>query len=93
MGPSCVAGSWCEAAESSVSLVCQSWCNLSYANPMFHARTKHVEVDYHFVHERVASKLLDVRFISTSDQIADGFTKALTLRKLKLFRHNLNVAS
>jgi hypothetical protein len=39
---------------------------------------KHVEVDYHFVQDRVAKKLLDVRFISTKDKVVDGFTKALS---------------
>jgi hypothetical protein len=58
------------------------WCdNLGAkylsAKPMFHARMKHVEVDYHFVYERVAKGLLDIRFISTHDQVAYNFTKAL----------------
>jgi hypothetical protein len=52
------------------------------ANPVFHACTKHVEVDYHFVHERVANKLLDIQFISTKDQIANGFMKPLVTWKL-----------
>jgi hypothetical protein len=43
---------------------------------------KHAEVDYHFVHERVANKFLEIRFVSTKDQITDGFTKPLTVRKL-----------
>jgi hypothetical protein len=59
------------------------WCdNLGAthlsANPTFHERMKHVEVDYHFVRERVAKGLLDIRFISTNDQVADGFTKAVS---------------
>jgi hypothetical protein len=42
------------------------------ANPIFHARMKHEEIDYHFIGKRVASKFLEVRFISTADQI-EGF--------------------
>ena len=74
----------------------QIWCDnigATYlsANPVFHARTKHIEVDYHFVRERVAQRLLEVRFISTNDQVADGFTKALCSRKLEMFKYNLNL--
>ncbi|KAG9442665.1 hypothetical protein H6P81_018519 [Aristolochia fimbriata] len=59
------------------------WCdNLSTtyiaANPVFHGRVKHVELDYHFIRERVTSGLLQIRLISTQDQIADVFTKGLS---------------
>jgi hypothetical protein len=72
------------------------WCDnigATYllANPVFHARTKHIEIDFHFVREQVAKKFLDIRFIHSGDQIADGFTKPLPERLLVKFRNNLNL--
>jgi histone deacetylase 1/2 len=72
------------------------WCDnlgATYlsANPVFHARAKHIEIDFHFVRERVRRKQLQVRFISSRDQIADGFTKALPTNKFEAFRDNLNL--
>jgi hypothetical protein len=61
------------------------------ANPMFHGRVNHIEIDFQFVRERVARKLLKVRLVSTEDQIIDGFTKALTMKKSASFRDNLNL--
>jgi hypothetical protein len=58
------------------------WCDnigaLALAtNPIFHARTKHIEVDYHFVRENVLNRDILLKFISTHDQVADLFTKGL----------------
>jgi hypothetical protein len=58
---------------------------------VFHARTKHIEVDYHFVRERVANNLLQIDYVPTGDQVADGFTKALTVKQLENFKTNLNL--
>jgi hypothetical protein len=52
---------------------------------------KHVEVDYHFVQDHVVKKPLNVRFISTEDQVADGFTKSLPQQRLIEFHSNINL--
>ena len=61
------------------------------ANPFFHARTKHTEINFHFVRQWVANKQFDIRFISSKDQVADGFTKALPIKELNEFKRNLNL--
>jgi hypothetical protein len=44
------------------------------SNPMFHALTKHIAIDYHFVCDKVPDKILDVWFISSKDQVVDILT-------------------
>jgi hypothetical protein len=39
----------------------------------------------------VAEKKLDIKFVSSKDQVADGFTKALPIKNLHEFRRNLNL--
>ena len=46
-------------------------------NPMLSERSKHIDVQYHFVRERVELKELSFSYVSTKDMVADALTKAL----------------
>jgi hypothetical protein len=72
------------------------WCNNLSAtflasNPVFHARTKHIELDFHFVREKVQDGSIQVRFIYSHDQIADTLTKPLTSARFQFLRDKLTV--
>ncbi|KAM1320462.1 hypothetical protein ACFX2H_005342 [Malus domestica] len=72
------------------------WCDnisaLSLAkNPPFHARTKHVEIDYHFIREKVLANSITVHFVCTQDQTADICTKALSKDRFLFLRDKLSL--
>ena len=60
-------------------------------NLVFHARTKHIEVHYHFVREQVLAGDIDLVYVGTEERVADIFTKALGAEKLRRFRTMLGL--
>ena len=72
------------------------WCdNVSAlalaSNLMFHARNKHIEVDYHFVRDKVVNHDIIVKFIFTLDQVAGIFTKGLSSSRFVYLKSKLMV--
>jgi hypothetical protein len=58
-------------------------------NPVHHRRMKHIELDIHFVHEKVALGQVRVHHVPSERQLADVFTKALNSSLFLDFRDNL----
>lgn len=72
--------------EDGVTLHCDNLSAVRLAeNPVFHARTKHVEVHYHFLREKVLQGDINMKSVSTDHQVADIFTKSLPATKFSEF--------
>jgi hypothetical protein len=54
-------------------------------NPDFHKRSKHIDIQYHFVRECIEEQKIILAYIPTKRQLADGFTKGLDNIKHKTF--------
>ena len=73
-----------------MKLICDNQAALYIAsNPVFHERTKYIEVDCHFIREKIASGCMTTSFVNSSDQLADVFTKSLRGLELSTFVTNL----
>ncbi|MCO5550317.1 hypothetical protein L7F22_003801 [Adiantum nelumboides] len=60
-------------------------------NSIFHARTKHIEVHYHYVRERLLAGEISLAYVPTQNNLVDLFTKALSREKLEAFRKDLGL--
>lgn len=71
------------------------WCDNIGAtylsvNPVFH-RTKHLEVDYHFVRDKVQKQEVRVQFLCSKDQLADVLTKPLSKNRHRALMFHLTI--
>ena len=77
---------WIQSLFSELNIICISvpiiWCdNMSATklakNPVYHSRTKHIELDMHFVRDKVLAEELEINFIPSEEQIADVLTNLI----------------
>ena len=80
-----------KASDSlSMKLYCDNKAAISIAhNSVHHNRTKHVEVDKHFIKEKLESGLICMPYIPTAKQIADVFTKVLHKKQFDIDRKSV----
>ncbi|XP_074351810.1 secreted RxLR effector protein 161-like [Apium graveolens] len=62
-------------------------------NPVFHGRSKHIDIHYHFIRECVERGKIIVKHVKTEEQRADVLTKALSIVKFERMRQLLGVRS
>ncbi|KAH9680958.1 retrovirus-related pol polyprotein from transposon RE1 [Citrus sinensis] len=66
---------------SPIKLYCdnKAVCDIAH-NPVQHDRTKHVEVDRHFIKEKLEAKIIEIPHVRSEDQLADVLTKAVSIQ-------------
>nr|GFA28469.1 retrovirus-related Pol polyprotein from transposon TNT 1-94 [Tanacetum cinerariifolium] len=74
-----------------IPMYCDSKAAITIScNPVQHSRTKHIDVRYHFIKEKVEKGIVELFFVGTEYQLADLFTKALSVERFQYLVRRLD---
>ena len=75
-----------------IKFYCDNQSTISMTkNPVFHSRSKHIDIQHHFIRELVQQEFIFFEFCKSEDQLADIFTKALPKDRLEKPRSQLGI--
>ena len=75
-----------------IPINCDNMSAISVSNnPVLHSKTKHISIKYHFLREKVKNRVVQLNFISSTEQTTDIFTKPLSKTQFEYLRHKLGV--
>nr|GFC18995.1 retrovirus-related Pol polyprotein from transposon TNT 1-94 [Tanacetum cinerariifolium] len=75
-----------------IPMYCDSKAAIAIScNPVQHSRTKHIDVHYHFIKEKVEKGIIELFFVRTEYQLADLFTKALLVERFQYLIRRLGM--
>jgi hypothetical protein len=80
-----------QLVDAPIVIYCNNINSILIANNPVYARTKHIEVHYNFIREKVLAKEINFIHVNTENQVADIFTKALGTDELKQFKKMFGV--
>ncbi|GJV98016.1 hypothetical protein Tco_1549593, partial [Tanacetum coccineum] len=75
-----------------ILLYCDSKSAIAIScNPVQHSKTKHIDIQYHFIKEHVEKGPVEIYFVGTKYQLADLFTKALSKERFEYLVHRIGM--
>ncbi|KAG7302210.1 hypothetical protein JYU34_013686 [Plutella xylostella] len=85
---------WPTLTGTPILIYCDNQSTISISgNDIYHARSKHIDVRYHFVRERISNNQVTIRYKNTEDMVADVLTKGLPRPKHQFFSNALGLRS
>ena len=83
-----------EEQVEATPLLCDNTSTITMSkNPMFHQKTRHINIRYHFIRDAIQDGTIELKYCKTEEQLADIFTKALPKDRFECLRAAFGVKS